>query len=102
MPKHSSEAKKVHILALRKEKGLMKEKAQRTRSWRSNNMTCCCCCSWIITSVTPVRKLGSGDKKTTKVTDALLRRHVIKNLSITAADLHNHPQLLNHMSIRTI
>ena len=53
---------------------------------------------------TPPRKVGTARKKiTTARTDAVLKREVLLNPSITAATLKKkHPMLLQNVSIRTI
>ena len=53
---------------------------------------------------TPPRKVGTGrNKKTTARTDALMRRDVMIDPSITAAALKKkHVQLLQNVSVRTI
>nr|CAH7716389.1 unnamed protein product [Callosobruchus chinensis] len=52
----------------------------------------------------PIRKKGSGaPRKTSKRTDELLRREVLKSPSITAVELkHKHQDLLKDVATRTI
>ena len=102
-PNNLSAEEKARNLAWKYENVPTKEIARRTGRGESTIRRLISTARGLPSNVVPPRKPASGrPRKTSAVTDALLRREVLKNPKITAGELKKiHPQLLRNVSERT-
>lgn len=103
-PTNLSVEEKARILAWKYENVSTKEIAKRTGRGESTIRRLVASARGLPLNVVPPRKSASGrPRKTSSVTDTLLRREVLKNPNTTAGELKKiHPQLLHNVSERTI
>lgn len=104
MPKNLSDVEKARILALREEGVPTNEIVRRTGRGEATIRRIAAAARGLPPNQIPKRKPGSGaPRKTSKGTDVLMRREVLKNPFFTANDLkRDHPQLLANVSVRTL
>lgn len=99
-----TQEEKARILAWRQEKVKIKEIVRRSGRAKSTVMALLAAASGLPPDVCPQYKPIPGrPRKTTKGTDNLLRREVLKNPRLTASQLkESHPKLLAKVSARTV
>ncbi|KAG7153811.1 Transposable element Tc1 transposase-like 6 [Homarus americanus] len=95
---------KVRILTLIEEKVPVNEIVRRTgRNKATIHRLKAVACELPPASVPPAKPRSGRPRKTSKTTDALLRREVLKTPHITAAELQrNHPDVLGNVAPRII
>jgi len=102
--KYTSNEEKARILAWRQKNVPIKVICQRRGRGKATIMRLLAAAKDLPSNTIPKHKFGGGRrKKTCKHTDTIMKRELQKNPQLTALSLQNqHPELLQHVTIRTI
>ena len=97
-------AEKARIIAWREENVPIKEICNRSGRGKATVMRLLSSAKGLPPNVVPEHKIIAGrPRKTTKATDKLLKREVLKNPRVTSGQLKaDHPEVLQNVSVRTV
>ena len=102
--KYTSDEEKARILAWRQENVPIKVICKRSGRGKATIMRILAAAKELPCNKVPKHKFGGGRRrKTSKFTDAIMKRELQKNPRLTALELQTlHPNLLENVTIRTV
>ena len=102
--KYISDEEKAQILAWRQENVPIKVICERSGRGKGTVMRILAAAKELPCNTVPKHKFGGGRRrKTSKFTDAIMKRELQKNPRLTALELQTlHPNLLENVTIRTV